>query len=91
MPQVSLDAEDIRNEKVKVLRSMKVVSPDDVVLGQYKARGKQPGYLDDPTVPKGRWVGDRAAASGVFQGVILYPKPYPKTLCQLCLRPRVNG
>jgi len=50
---VSLDAEDIRNEKVKVLRSMKVVSPDDVVLGQYKARGKQPGYLDDPTVPQG--------------------------------------
>jgi len=73
-----LDAEDIRNEKVKVLRSMKVVSPDDVVLGQYKARGKQPGYLDDPTVPKGRWVGDRAAAaaSGVsHRGKILDAKP----------------
>eukprot|EP00878_Enallax_costatus_P011921 GHUV01012445.1.p1 GENE.GHUV01012445.1~~GHUV01012445.1.p1 ORF type:complete len:575 (+),score=103.39 GHUV01012445.1:290-2014(+) len=50
---VSLDAEDIRNEKVKVLRSMKVVTPDDVVLGQYKARGKLPGYLDDQTVPEG--------------------------------------
>jgi len=50
---VSLDAEDIRNEKVKVLRSMKVVAPEDVVLGQYKARGKNPGYLDDQTVPKG--------------------------------------
>jgi glucose-6-phosphate 1-dehydrogenase len=49
-----LDAEDIRNEKVKVLRSMKVVSPDDVVLGQYKARGNNPGYLDDKTVPTGR-------------------------------------
>jgi glucose-6-phosphate 1-dehydrogenase len=56
-PQVSLDAEDIRNEKVKVLRSMKVVSPDDVVLGQYKARGSNPGYLDDTTVPTGRCVG----------------------------------
>ncbi|GBF96382.1 hypothetical protein Rsub_09181 [Raphidocelis subcapitata] len=50
---VSLDAEDIRNEKVKVLRSMKVVGPEDVVVGQYRARGKLPGYLDDDTVPKG--------------------------------------
>jgi glucose-6-phosphate 1-dehydrogenase len=54
---VSLDAEDIRNEKVKVLRSMKVVPLDDVVIGQYRARSaggaKLPGYLDDPTVPKG--------------------------------------
>ena len=41
-------------EKVKVLHSMKVVAPEDVVLGQYKARGKNPGYLDDQTVPKGR-------------------------------------
>lgn len=52
--QVSLDAEDIRNEKVKVLRSMKVVRSDDVVLGQYRAKGKLPGYLDDTTVPEGR-------------------------------------
>jgi glucose-6-phosphate 1-dehydrogenase len=56
-PPVSLDAEDIRNEKVKVLRCMKVVAPEDVVLGQYRARGagpgRLPGYLDDPTVPQG--------------------------------------
>jgi glucose-6-phosphate 1-dehydrogenase len=56
--QVSLDAEDIRNEKVKVLRSMKTVTLDDVVIGQYRSRaagGKTlPGYLDDKTVPKGR-------------------------------------
>lgn len=54
-PPVSLNAEDVRNEKVKVLRSMKTVSIDDVVVGQYKARttgGRTyPGYLDDPTVP----------------------------------------
>ncbi len=36
--QVSLDAEDIRNEKVKVLRSMKEVTLEDVVLGQYRGR-----------------------------------------------------
>lgn len=52
--QVSLNAEDIRNEKVKVLRSMKAVTADDVVLGQYRARGNLPGYLDDKTVPQGR-------------------------------------
>ena len=55
---MSLDAEDIRNEKVKVLRSMKMVTMDDVVLGQYRGRvtkhAKLPGYLDDDTVPEGR-------------------------------------
>ncbi|GAX74483.1 hypothetical protein CEUSTIGMA_g1932.t1 [Chlamydomonas eustigma] len=56
-PPVSLDAEDIRNEKVKVVRSMQPVQLDDVVLGQYKGRKEKnfnlPGYLDDATVPKG--------------------------------------
>ena len=56
--QVSLDAEDIRNEKVKVLRSMRALSMDDVVIGQYRSRktklAKLPGYLDDKTVPSGR-------------------------------------
>lgn len=56
--QVSLDAEHIRNEKVKVLQSMKQLSMDDVVVGQYRGRqGKGvnlPGYLDDDTVPAGR-------------------------------------
>ncbi|KAL4202229.1 hypothetical protein AMTRI_Chr02g220040 [Amborella trichopoda] len=36
-PPVSLDGEDIRNEKVKVLRSIRKLGLDDVVLGQYKA------------------------------------------------------
>lgn len=57
--QVSLEAEDIRNEKVKVLRCMKAMSMDDVVLGQYRARSiggtHHKGYLDDPTVPAGRY------------------------------------
>eukprot|EP00238_Polyblepharides_amylifera_P000838 CAMPEP_0196571120 /NCGR_PEP_ID=MMETSP1081-20130531/1284_1 /TAXON_ID=36882 /ORGANISM="Pyramimonas amylifera, Strain CCMP720" /LENGTH=447 /DNA_ID=CAMNT_0041887907 /DNA_START=580 /DNA_END=1923 /DNA_ORIENTATION=- len=55
-PPVSLDAEDIRNEKVKVLRSMRIITKDEVVVGQYKGRNnkgqKLPGYLDDDTVPK---------------------------------------
>ncbi|XP_065852748.1 inactive glucose-6-phosphate 1-dehydrogenase 4, chloroplastic [Euphorbia lathyris] len=36
-PPVSLDGEDIRNEKVKVLRSIRRLDPSDVILGQYKA------------------------------------------------------
>ncbi|KAG6471892.1 hypothetical protein ZIOFF_069339 [Zingiber officinale] len=34
---ISLDAEDIRNEKVKVLHSMKPLQLEDVVIGQYKS------------------------------------------------------
>jgi glucose-6-phosphate 1-dehydrogenase len=36
-PPVSLDAEAIRNEKVKVLRALQPVNPADVVRGQYHA------------------------------------------------------
>ncbi|GAU93094.1 hypothetical protein RvY_05082 [Ramazzottius varieornatus] len=56
---VSLDAEDIRDEKVRVLRRIKPVKLEDTVLGQYIANpdGKnddeRTGYLDDETVPKG--------------------------------------
>ncbi|KAJ3393516.1 Glucose-6-phosphate 1-dehydrogenase [Entophlyctis sp. JEL0112] len=52
---VTLNAEDVRNEKVKVLRAIRPVSLDDTVLGQYTASAdkKEPGYLDDPTVPHG--------------------------------------
>lgn len=51
----SLGAEDIRDEKVKVLKNMRVVTLDNVVLGQYRSRTTKgntlPGYLDDETVP----------------------------------------
>lgn len=33
----SLDADQVRNEKVKVLRSVEPIRPEDVVLGQYRA------------------------------------------------------
>ena len=61
---VSLDAEDIRNEKVKVLRAIEPVVMEDVLLGQYTSRpdGSEPGYLDDPTVPKGSTCPTFAAA-----------------------------
>ncbi|CAH2068773.1 unnamed protein product [Thlaspi arvense] len=64
---VSLDAEDIRNEKVKVLRSMKPLQLEDVVVGQYKGHNKSgktyPGYIDDPTVPQDSLTPTFAAAA----------------------------
>ncbi|KAI3989920.1 hypothetical protein MKX01_040890, partial [Papaver californicum] len=53
---VSLDAEHIRNEKVKVIRLMKPLQLGNVVVGQYKSQTKwgvnYPGYTDDGTIPK---------------------------------------
>ncbi|XP_059316495.1 glucose-6-phosphate 1-dehydrogenase, chloroplastic [Lycium ferocissimum] len=64
---VSLDAEDIRNEKVKVLRSMRPLQLHDVVVGQYKSHSKggttYPGYTDDKTVPKDSLTPTFAAAA----------------------------
>tara|TARA_B110000208_G_scaffold87582_1_gene110705 strand:- start:588 stop:2045 length:1458 start_codon:yes stop_codon:yes gene_type:complete len=49
---VSLDSEDIRDEKVRVLRCTRPIALDDVVLGQYTAStdGAEPGYLDDASI-----------------------------------------
>ncbi|XP_049953438.1 glucose-6-phosphate 1-dehydrogenase isoform X1 [Schistocerca serialis cubense] len=54
----SIHPDDIRNEKVKVLRCIPPITLDDVVLGQYVGKpdgnGEEKlGYLDDPTVPAG--------------------------------------
>lgn len=49
---VSFSAEDIRDEKVKVLRCIPPIAQKDVLLGQYTAAGDKPGYHDDDTVPK---------------------------------------
>jgi glucose-6-phosphate 1-dehydrogenase len=55
---VSTKAEDIRDEKVKVLKCISEVLLENMVLGQYvgdpEGMGEaQQGYLDDPSVPKG--------------------------------------
>ena len=47
--QVSLDAEHIRNEKVKVLHCMKQLTLDDVVVGQYRGAARQRPQL--PRLP----------------------------------------
>jgi len=48
---VSFSAEDIRDEKVKVLRSIPPIERSDTLLGQYVSANGKPGYLDDDTVP----------------------------------------
>uniref|UniRef100_H2YAU5 Glucose-6-phosphate 1-dehydrogenase n=1 Tax=Ciona savignyi TaxID=51511 RepID=H2YAU5_CIOSA len=54
----SNNADDIRDEKVKVLKCIKPLKLKDLVLGQYigdpEGTGDaKEGYLDDPTVPTG--------------------------------------
>jgi glucose-6-phosphate 1-dehydrogenase len=54
-PPPTLDAADIRNRKVELLRAIPPIRPEDAVIGQYTA-GKlngvgHPGYREDPTVP----------------------------------------
>ncbi|KAN0126979.1 glucose-6-P dehydrogenase [Russula decolorans] len=48
---VSFAAEDIRDEKVKVLRAIQPILQENVLLGQYVGANGKPGYLDDDTVP----------------------------------------
>ncbi|CAH0561805.1 unnamed protein product [Brassicogethes aeneus] len=54
----SCHPDDIRNEKVKVLKNVKQLEIKDVVLGQYVGNpdgegDAKLGYLDDKTVPEG--------------------------------------
>ncbi|MYD41623.1 MAG: glucose-6-phosphate dehydrogenase [Acidimicrobiia bacterium] len=80
-PPVSFDAEAIRDEKVKVLQSIRPISPDDVVLGQYGAgrvNGKRvASYLDEKGVKGGSATPTYAALrmfidSWRWQGVPFY-------------------
>ncbi|KAF1775058.1 S-adenosyl-L-methionine-dependent methyltransferase [Phytophthora cactorum] len=45
----------IRDEKVKVLNCIEPIKLENTVLGQYQGdkERNEPGYLEDPTVPKG--------------------------------------
>ncbi|XP_051279983.1 glucose-6-phosphate 1-dehydrogenase isoform X2 [Dicentrarchus labrax] len=66
----STSSDDVRDEKVKVLKCIAPVSMSDVVLGQYvgdpEGEGEAKlGYLDDPTVPKG-------STQATFATTVLY-------------------
>ena len=64
----STSPDDIRDEKVKVLKSIPAIVMEDVVLGQYVGNPEATdedaklGYLDDPTVPSGSVTPTFAAA-----------------------------
>ena len=51
---ISFSAEDIRDEKVRVLRGIHPIEPKDVIIGQYgkSLDGNKPAYKEDDTVPK---------------------------------------
>ena len=54
---MSLEAEDIRNEKVKLLRNISPIDLEDVVVGQYRGtslpngRGSLPGATPPLRLP----------------------------------------
>lgn len=51
---VSFSAEDIRDEKVRVLRGIDSIEPKNVIIGQYgkSLDGSKPAYKEDETVPQ---------------------------------------
>jgi len=53
-PPVSMNADDVRDEKVKVLRACRPIIRRELVVGQYvrDEEGKNASYLDDPQVSK---------------------------------------
>lgn len=51
---ISFSSEDIRDEKVRVLRGIPPIEAKDVIIGQYgkSLDGTKPSYMEDDTVPK---------------------------------------
>ncbi|KAK1834841.1 glucose-6-phosphate dehydrogenase [Podospora conica] len=51
---ISFSSEDIRDEKVRVLRAIPAIEPKNVIIGQYgkSLDGSKPAYKEDDTVPK---------------------------------------
>jgi len=51
---LSFSAEDIRDEKVRVLKAIPAIEPKDTIVGQYgkSLDGSKPSYKEDDTVPK---------------------------------------
>ena len=50
---VSFDADRIRDEKARLLRSLRPLNPKDMLLGQYTAGNGMRGYLEEPGIPPG--------------------------------------
>ncbi len=97
-PPVKLDADSIRDEKVKVLRSIVAILPGDVVYGQYAGGVIEdetvPGYQDEPGVAEGSTT-ETAVSLRLYidnwrwQGVPFYlrtGKRFPERLTQIVVR-----
>ena len=61
-PPVTLGAQDIRDEKVKVLRAVPRLELKDLVTGQYTSNNGHEGYLEEKGVPAGSITPTFAAA-----------------------------
>ncbi len=94
----AFDADAIRSEKVKVLRSVTAIQPVDVVFGQYAAGSLNgqtvPGYLDEPDIPDDSKTETYVAmrleiANWRWQGIPFYlrtGKRLPERLTQIVVR-----
>eukprot|EP00439_Symbiodinium_sp_Y106_P033069 s5808_g3.t4 len=62
----TLEAEDVRDEKVKVLKQIRPISPRDCVIGQYE------GYQTDPDIQKINLKQGYASRCPTFAVAVLY-------------------
>lgn len=61
---VSLSAQDVRDQKVKLLKAAAPLVKKDTVMCVYTRNGKHPGFLEDPTVSK-------TSTTATFAAVVL--------------------
>ncbi len=50
-PPAQFEADRVRDEKLKVIRSLEPVTPEDTVRGQYRAGNGEPSYAEDAENP----------------------------------------
>ncbi|HBQ36973.1 MAG TPA: glucose-6-phosphate dehydrogenase [Rhodobacteraceae bacterium] len=53
-PPAQFDPDSVRDEKLKVIRALDTVSPNDIVRGQYRAQGDNPSYIEDSENPESK-------------------------------------
>jgi glucose-6-phosphate 1-dehydrogenase len=53
-PPAKFDPDAVRDEKLKVIRALDPVAPDDMVRGQYAADADGPSYIEDSENPNSR-------------------------------------
>lgn len=53
-PPYHFDPNAVRDEKLKVIRALDPVRPEDIVRGQYARQNGQPGYVEDAENPQSR-------------------------------------